>query len=66
MLASKHAADIFRVQHLFIGSMAQASEAASDRLLCVVGMLESMPGVQRADAHVPQDARDLLSRCSCV
>ena len=66
MLASKHPSDVFRVQHLFIGSLTEASDAASDRLLSVVGMIETMPGVRRTDARVPKDARPLLLRCPCM
>lgn len=67
MLASKHSpTDSFRVQHLFVGSFAEATDAASDRLLDVVGVIETMPGVRRADARVPEDALHLLTRCRCV
>jgi hypothetical protein len=66
MLASKHPSDIFRVQHLFVGSAAEATDAASDRLLFVVGVIDTMPGVRRADARVPEDVRLLLTRCRCV
>ena len=62
MIASEtEAGKQFRVQHIVLGTFADAQNAADDRLLRVVGVIESLPSSRsRADARLP------TTLCHCL
>jgi hypothetical protein len=67
MLASQPASDkCYRVQHLLLGTLPDALEAAGDRLLVVVGVVESLPDKTRSDVHISADVMAMLTRCHRV
>lgn len=52
----------FRVQHLLVGTVADAEGAAADRGLLVVGLVQTTPGAKLSDVIIPADVRPTLKR----